>query len=514
MADGQSSLKSTTTSAANSGVDVHVESQSATPAWKIALHWWILGALLLGALVGIGLNVFWTQATWAALGIQDSKTFLSHASASGGVKTAAASVNDPGFFAYVVRFVIEFGQFVGDLFIRLLRLVAIPVVLFSLLAAVGGVGNPRELGKLGVRTIGIFALTAVLAVTIGTALALLINPGRFVTEEARQKLMTLQAGSAEVRQQAAADFAQSNTIWSQILDIFPSNPMAALATGNVLQVVIAAVLFGIGLTLIDQEKRKLALTWCEALADAGLRLVGLILKGAPVAVFFMTASIAATMGWSVLAGAAAFMLTVLLGMGLILVAVYPAVMRLLTPAKGPNGEPRLTIRQVWKALVPAQVLAFSSSSSTATLPATMACCDAMGLPKRVTRFVCPLGTTINMDGTAMYQVLCVTFLAQIFGVPLDAGDYVTIALMAILVAVGSPGLPGASIVLMVFILEAVNVPASGIAIIIAVDRLLDMARTVVNVTGDAAASVVVAQGEREPVAADDGNPAAGQPVAG
>lgn len=475
------------------------------PRLRLALHWWILIALALGVVAGLAVNLFWTAEVWKSLGVHDPKAFLAH--------TASDANISHSFAADAARFVNELGKFIGDLFIRLLRLVAVPVVLFSLLAAVGGVGSARELGRLGARTLGIFALTAVLAVLIAFGVALSVQPGRFVTPEARDRLVQVQSAAADARIQTADDFAKANTLWSQVLDVFPANPFNALATGNVMQVVMMAVLFGVGLTLIESEKRRLAVSWCEAFGEAGLKVVGLVLLAAPLAVFCMTAAMVGSLGWSVLTAAGAFMLAVVGGLALICYGVYPLAIRFLTPDRGPGlsgmpGAPRITVRQFLRALAPAQVLAFSSSSSAATMPVTMQCCDALRLPRRVTNFVVPLGTTVNMDGTALYQVMCVTFLAQLFGVDLSLANHFTIGAMAILVAIGSPGLPGASLVLMVFILEAVNIPAHGIAIILAVDRLLDMARTVVNVTGDAAACVVVARGEREPpgAAAEAGGP--------
>jgi Na+/H+-dicarboxylate symporter len=461
---------------------------------RLALHWWILIALGAGAIVGSLINAGWTSQTWAALGVHDPKAFL--AGTPPALTTPVADATTPsndqaGALAHAAKFAGQLAKFVGDLFVRLLRMIAAPVVLFSLIAAVAGVGNPARLGRLGARTIGVFALTAVLAVLIAMAIATLVRPGSFVAGGAREQLLVQQASAAAERIKTAQDFGAKSTWASQLLDVVPANPFQALATANMMQIVVMSVLLGIGLTLITDERRRLALSWSESLAEGCLKLVGLVLKAAPIAVFCLAATTTAGLGWGVLAALSVFVVCVLGGLAVILLVEYPLVIRVLTPRGGP------ALAKFFRALAPAQLLAFSSSSSAATMPVTMACCKRLRIPDEVTNLVCPLGTTINMDGTALYQVLCVTFLAQLFGVDLSVSQHVTIGLMSILVAIGSPGLPGASLALMVFILEAVRVPIEGIGIILAVDRVLDMARTVVNVTGDAAAAVVVAGGVRD-----------------
>ncbi|MFO0856459.1 MAG: dicarboxylate/amino acid:cation symporter [Phycisphaerales bacterium] len=449
---------------------------------KIAPHWWIVFALIAGVLVGVGLSSMWS---WQSVGVGDSAAFLA-AKPSDANSSASA-------FAHVARFTIDFNKFIGDLFVRLLRLIAVPVVLFSLVAAVAGVGDFRKLGRLGGKTLGIFALTAVAAVCIALVITNVVRPGRFVSTETKEQLLAQQATAAAARVQTADKFGAENTIWSQILDAFPANPFAALSTGNMLQVVTLSLLLGIGLTLLHDDQRRKAHEMFEILAAACLKVVGLVMKLAPIAVFCLTASMVAQLGWSVVAALSVFVAATAGGLAIILFVQYPAIMFAFT-----RGAMKPTT--FFRAMAPAKLLAFSSSSSAATLPVTMECTRRLGVSEQVTGFVLPLGTTINMDGTALYQVMCVTFLAQLFGVDLTLADQVTVAFMAILVAIGSPGLPGASLVLMVFILEAVNVPAQGMAIILAVDRILDMCRTVVNVAGDAAAAVVVAhsEGELEP----------------
>jgi Na+/H+-dicarboxylate symporter len=454
--------------------------------------WWVLGALVAGLVVGLLVNTLWTSATWEMLGVMDSKRYLSRAVVEAGKVDPNAGA---GVGASVVRVVREGAQFVGDVFVRLLRMMAVPLVLFSLVAAVAGVMRPGrdgdgvasgggELRRLGLRTVGVFALMAMIAVTIAVLLAVVVRPGAAVPREAREALLAQQSGAAEARIKQFQTFDAQSTAWGQLVDVFAANPFRALADGNMLQVVVLAVLLGIGLTMIDAARRERVLEVVEGVGEAMLALVGVLMRVAWVPVFCLTATITATLGWGVLASVAGFCGVVLVGMGLILVVQYPALLVVL-------GVGRVSLGRFARAMAPAQLLALSTSSSAATMPVTMQCCDAMALNRRTTRFVVPLGTTINMDGTAMYQVLCVTFLAQLYGVDLSVTQLIGIALMAIVVAIGSPGLPGASLVLMVGILQYAGVPLEGLAIILAVDRLLDMARTVVNVTGDAVATVLV-----------------------
>lgn len=448
------------------------------------LHWWVLGALLLGAATGVALHFGLSQAAWQNMGVVDSSAYIKHAASD-------ANSNATSLAAFT-RTCLDAAKFAGDLFLRLLRMLAVPVVLFSIIAAVAGVGDTKSLGRMGARTLGVFAITATLAVLLACACTLIVRPGQYIDATVREKIAADFAGEASKRLATSKDFAATNTLWSQLLDVFPSNPFKALADGNMLQVVAFAVLIGLGVLLAKHHAREKTTHVFETLADACLRLVSIIMKLAPLAVFCLTALLVSQLGLTVLRALAIFVVVVLAGLAIINFVQYPLIIKGLgRRSKTPS------ISAFFRAMAPAQLLAFSSSSSAATMPVTMDCCDTLRVPRRVSGFVVPLGTTINMDGTAFYQVMCVTFLAQAFGVPLAASDYVGIGLMAIVVAIGSPGLPGASLVLMVFILDAFKVPASGLALIIAVDRVLDMARTVVNVSGDAAASVVVASWEQD-----------------
>ena len=460
--------------------------------FKLAFHWWILISLVAGVIVGLAINHWWTAESWRALGVADAPAYLAHA-------PDQTPNEGAGAVASVIRFAGELAKFVGDLFLRLLRLMAVPVVLFSLIAAVAGVGEPKQLGRLGSKTLLVFALTAVIAVVIALAITNVTRPGTHVSDATRIELLDLKATEATARAKTFGDFAATNTVWTQLLAAVPTNPFKAMADGEMLQVVTFSILIGAGLLMVVPARRDPALRVVEALAEACLRVVGFIMMLAPIAVFCITVLLLSRLGLSVLGALSVFVASTLAGLAIILFVQYPALMIAMT-----HGPWKMTYARFFRAMAPAQLLAFSSSSSAATMPVTMECCNRLGVPRRVSGLVVPLGTTINMDGTALYQVMCVTFLAQLYGIPLSLMDQLTIGFMAIIVAIGSPGLPGASLVLMVFILEAFSIPIEGLAIIIAVDRLLDMARTVINVSGDAAAAVIVAGSDLGPPVTDSG----------
>lgn len=453
----------------------------------LALHWRILIALVLGTVAGLLINVLWTQGTWASLGVNDARAFLA------GVTPSDPTANqDAGVAAYAARFIGRATKFIGDLFLQGLRFVAIPIVLFSLVVGVAGLGDPRKLGRLGSRTVGLFFATSFVACLIGLALSTFVKPGSHVDQADRDRIVEVFASDAGNRIAAAQTTVKSLSVWDQVVNVVARNPFEAIARGDMLQVVVAAVILGLGLTLIPRESADPVVRVFNGLAEAFLQLVRLLMNAAPIAVFALIAPIIANLGFSVLVALAWYGAVVVAGLATILFVMYPLVLRITVPKAN-----RMPMRTLIRAMSPAQLLAFSSSSSAATLPVTIECCrDRLGVPEDVASFVCPLGATINMDGTAAYQCIAVTFLAQVFGVDLSFMDLATIAGLAILVSIGSPGLPSASIVLMVVVLDAVNVPKEGIALILALDRVLDMCRTVVNVSGDATAAVAVAGMER------------------
>ena len=456
------------------------------PTRGLALHWRVLIALTLGVVVGVVANSWWTNDVWASMGVADPAAFLKG--------KPADSNTGHSWAADAVRFCIVANEFVGTLFIKGLRLIAVPVVFFSIIGAVAGVGDVKKVGRIGGKTVLWFVFTMIVSVLIALAIVLTVKPGSFVDADSRATLEAQQAGLAAARVQASRDFSDAGGVryfFDYLLSAVPDNPFASLASGNILQVISAAILLGLGLSMIPRERAKPALTLAESLAEAVMAVVAALMKLAPIAVFCLSAKFIATVGMDALLGTAVFCACVIGGLASILFIIQPIMLWIVTPASHKIG-----LRGFLKGMAPAITLAFSSSSSSATLPVTIRCTrEGLGVPDDLANFVCPLGSTLNMDGTALYQVISVLFLAQLYGVDLSTSQHVTVGVMAVVVAMGSPGLPGSSVVMMAVVLEAVGVPTAGVAIILAVDRLLDMCRTIVNVTGDAVCAVAIASGE-------------------
>ncbi len=446
---------------------------------KLALHWKIVVGLVAGAAVGIALNLWWTDATWADIGVQDPAAYLAGKPGDANAEAGAA--------AGAVRFVVRLNDLVGKLFVRCLRFIAVPIVLFSLIVGVASLGDLRKIGRIGGKTLAMFGATTVLAIVVGITASQTVRPGLFVSEETRAQLAAQRAGELAGRISGAPEVSA----WKMILELVPQNPFEALAKAEMLQTIVLALALGIGLTMIPRERANVAVSFCEAMTDAITKIIELVMLAAPYAVFALIVPVAAGMGLEVLGALGVYSLVVVGGLAFILFAAYPAILWALTRRAG-----RVGYRRFFRAMAPAQLLAFSSSSSNATLPVTIECTHKrLGVSEEVTSFVCPLGATINMNGTALYQAVAATFLAQLYGIPLSLGDQVMLVLTATLVSIGSAGVPGASIVLMVIVLQSVHVPAEGIAVILGMDRVLDMCRTVVNISGDAMTAAVVASSE-------------------
>lgn len=458
--------------------DTHATESPATTS-RLALHWKVLIALALGIALGSMLHYGWTVETWKSLGVVDVKAFLAG-------KPSEANVG-AGFAASAAKFAVDACGFVGKIFLLSLRFIAIPIILSSMILAVASLGDVRKVGRIGLKTITCFGITLVVAIVIAIGVVQVVKPGKFVTPEAKAKLLGDFSAELSTKMQAGAA-AQNQTIWSFLLDIIPSNPFQALAAGNMLQVVAIGFLVGVGLTMIPRDKSAPVVAFFDGLSATMMELVRLIMACAPVAVLCLITQTVTNLGFGSLASVLLYCLCVVGGLAIVLLIEYPVLIMLMTPRN--SG---MTPRKFFSGLSPAITLAFSSSSSTATLPVTMACCrDRLKIPASIVNFVCPMGTTINMDGTALYQVVSVVFLSQLYGMDLSASQLLTVGVMAAVVAIGAPGLPGASVIMMAIVLESVGIPTEGIAIILAVDRLLDMSRTIVNVAGDAVACVVVA----------------------
>ena len=374
----------------------------------------------------------------------------------------------------------------GKLFLLAIQFVVVPLVVASVIRGIAAGEGADNLGRLGGLTVGFFVLTTLVAVGIGLAVAAIVEPGRLIDGavldaalSAAEPMPGAEPGSAPVEAVAPPTPEQLPDL---ILSLFPRDPLTTFISGNMLQIVLTAVVFGIALVNTPSEQRRPLLDLTASVQAACMTIVGMVLRFAPFAVFGLLANITARVGLSALIGLAAYVATVVLGL-LLLFAFYIAIVMVVA---------RRSPRPFLAASREAMLLAFSTSSSAAVMPVSLTAAEQkLGVRSSTARFVIPLGTTINMGGTALYQGVATLFLAQVFGVDIGMFGMLLVVVMATGAAIGSPGTPGVGIVILASILTSVGIPPAGIAIILGVDRLLDMCRTVVNVSGDLVACVTV-----------------------
>ncbi|HUT44672.1 MAG TPA: dicarboxylate/amino acid:cation symporter [Sedimentisphaerales bacterium] len=365
-------------------------------------------------------------------------------------------------------------KIVGDMFIRLLKAIIIPLILSSMVAGIVSLGNIRKLGRIGLKTFIYYTATTTLAVGVGLILVNLMKPGVGV----------------DIGAEAAVDLSGGEipSIVSIIRDIIPANLFDAMAKDKVLSVIFFSLLLGVAISSIGEKGRPLV-TLFEAFNMVMMKITGWIMRLAPFGVFALMAYTIGTMGLSVIKPLIMYMATVILGLTIHACVTLPILLKTLG-----KYSPLKFIRDVFSAVA----TAFSTASSAATLPITMDCLqENTGISNKVTSFVLPLGATVNMDGTALYEAVAAMFIAQAYGIDLSIGQQLIIMLTATLASIGAAAIPGAGLVTMVIVLKAVNLPLEGIGMILAVDRILDMLRTAVNVWGDACGAAVVARLEGE-----------------
>ncbi|TXD82988.1 dicarboxylate/amino acid:cation symporter [Subsaximicrobium wynnwilliamsii] len=460
---------------------------------KLALHWKIIIGMVLGII-------------WALL----SSTM--------------------GWSAFTINWIDPF----GTIFINLLKLIAVPLVLFSIIGGVANIGDPSSLGRMGGKTLGIYLLTTIMAISLGLLLVNTFKPGKLIDEQSRidnrisyeiwadsqgyeikdgisylkdpafmkraQEISDL--SNAELKDAAVQDKMESaekgkeTTPLQPLVDIVPDNFFHSLSTnGLMLQVIFFAVFFGVCLLFIPTEKSQPVLNIVDGINEVFLKMVDLVMQAAPFFVFALLAGVVSKMAGDdigkvveIFKGLSWYSLTVLAGLLLMIFVIYPVILKVFVK-KIPYGG-------FFKSMGPAQTLAFSTSSSAATLPVTMECVEQnLGVNKKVSSFVLPIGATVNMDGTSMYQAVAVIFLAQLHMIDLTIGQQVTVVLTATLASIGSAAVPSAGLVMLIIVLDSVGLNPAWIAIIFPVDRILDMFRTVVNVTGDATVCSIIADGE-------------------
>ncbi|MEX0997585.1 MAG: dicarboxylate/amino acid:cation symporter [Flavobacteriaceae bacterium] len=460
---------------------------------KLALHWKIIIGMVLGII-------------WALL----SSTM--------------------GWSAFTINWIDPF----GTIFINLLKLIAVPLVLFSIISGVANIGDPKSLGRMGGKTLLIYLITTVLAIGIGLVLVNVVKPGKLIDEQSRidnrisYEIWASEQGyeikdginylqdpafferaqeiseltKSELRDASVsdkletADKTKETTPLQPLVDIVPDNFFYSLSNnGLMLQIIFFAIFFGVCLLFIPSDKSKPVLSFVDGTLEVFLKMVDLVMQAAPFFVFALLAGVVSKMAGDdigkvieIFKGLSWYSLTVLGGLLLMIFVIYPLVLKVFVrqiPYKG-----------FFKAMGPAQTLAFSTSSSAATLPVTMECVEKnLGVDKKISSFVLPIGATVNMDGTSLYQAIAVVFLAQMHMIDLTIGQQLVVVLTATLASIGSAAVPSAGLVMLIIVLDSVGLNPAWIAIIFPVDRILDMFRTVVNVTGDATVSSIIADGE-------------------
>ncbi len=389
-------------------------------------------------------------------------------------------------YARIGQSAVDATEWLGRLFLALIKMVVVPLVFFSLVVGVASLGDFRRLGRMGGRTIGLFMVTTVVALVIGVGLTNIIEPGNFISLDDKASLLASYEDGAS---KTVSNAAQAPSMVDQIIAIVPSNPIKSLATGNMLQIIFFALMLGIALTMLSEERSKPVVQILDNLNEAMVMLVHIAMKLAPIGVAALLFKVVGTTGLSVLLALGVYGFVVVLGLLLHLSLTYGLIVKL---------GARLPFLGFLNAIKPALLLAFSTSSSSATLPVTKECVeDNLNVSNQVSSFVLPLGATVNMDGTALYQGVAAIFIAQIYGLDLTIADQATIVTSATLASVGAAGVPGAGMITLAMVLTAVGVPTEGLALVLGVDRLLDMFRTTTNVVGDSAATVFMARLEGE-----------------
>ncbi len=373
---------------------------------------------------------------------------------------------------------------IGTVFIRLLSFLAIPLVIASLIVGAASLESIKKIGTIGGKTLLLYIFTTIIAITIGLFLSNIIQPGKMLNKEAKDRLIS---ASREDTPEIAMDAIEIDII-NFFVDIVPKNPISAMSNGEMLQIVFFAVIFGVTLSLIDKSKSAPVINFFSGVSETFIKMVEVIMKLAPFGVFALISVTIADFGFEIITTLIWYILTVLLGLLLQTVLIYSIFVKFLG---------RRSPIEFFKGIKEAQVIAFSTSSSAATLPVTMRCVENnLNIPKKISGFVLPLGATINMDGTALYQGVATVFIAQVFGFNLGIAEQLTIVITAVLASIGTAPVPGVGIIMLVMILKSVNLPPEGIALILGVDRILDMCRTITNISGDSAVAVAIAGTEK------------------
>ncbi len=374
---------------------------------------------------------------------------------------------------------------IGLVFIRLIGMVILPLVFASLALGIASLGDARSVGRIGVKTLALYVLTTVAAIVVGLGLANVVRPGEWIDPGARERLLA--SVESPIDPERIAELSERTGLGRLIVESVPRNVFESMAKGEMVPVIVFALFFGAAIAAIGRERGGRVVDLLSSVNDAAVWMVGAVMRLAPLGVAALMASVVGPIGLSVLQSLAVYVAVVLGGLLVHVLLIYSGLVWSLG---------RIGPVAFFRAVRPAMLVGFSTSSSAVTLPTTMSCStERLGVAPEVGSFTLPLGATINMDGTALYQAVAAMFVAQVYGVSLGPGEQATLVLTTTLASIGTAAVPGAGVVMLAMILGSVGLPAEGVGLILGVDRLLDMCRTAVNIAGDLAVTTVIARSE-------------------
>ena len=363
----------------------------------------------------------------------------------------------------------------GDFFIQLIKMLVVPLVFVSIVSGAAALGETKSAGLVGGLSIGYMMITTVISISVALMLGAIFQPGANVAADGMTAITQAGEAAAESAAPATAGF------WDTVIGMIPANPIEALSTGNILQIIIFGLFLGFGISALAAEKRRMLTNGLNNILEALIWCIGKVMYVAPFGVFGLIADATGTFGFDILMQVANVLWLDLIAVAIIGFGLYPLTVALLS---------RVSLKSYFREMIKPQIVSFSTASSLATLPVNMEACDRMGISKQTSGFVLPLGATINMSGNAIYYALLATFFAQLYGIDLGMTEYVSITIVCALGAIGQAGVPGPTL-LAAAVLVAAGIPLEGLPLFYALDRIFDMIRTTLNITGDAACAAVV-----------------------
>ena len=363
----------------------------------------------------------------------------------------------------------------GDFFIQLIKMLVVPLVFVSIVSGAAALGETKSAGLVGGLSIGYMMVTTIISIVVALMLGVIFEPGSHIAADG----MTAIAQAGEVATESAAPATAG--FWETVIGMIPANPIEALSTGNILQIIIFGLFFGFGISALATEKRRMLTNGLNNILEALIWCIGKVMYVAPFGVFGLIADATGTFGFDILMQVANVLWLDLIAVAIIGLGLYPLTVALFS---------RVSLKNYFREMIKPQIVSFSTASSLATLPVNMEACDRMGVSKQTSGFVLPLGATINMSGNAIYYALLATFFAQLYGIDLGMTEYVSITIVCALGAIGQAGVPGPTL-LAAAVLVAAGIPLEGLPLFYALDRIFDMIRTTLNITGDAACAAVV-----------------------